>query len=373
MLNFQNSMSNIRQRGVQCVLSMSALLLLAACGGGSSSNPEPTTGGGNGGGVSALAAPSHVQIVVQGQDKQGLSNGAFPKDPHHLTIAWQSVSGATSYNIYRSVDQGPYTFHASVSEAAAKSAYSSYVANSGQFEHRTDVNSAFQDTAATNAVGSYGAYISNGQLWPPGVDGVYHAPDAKGTYFMPNVGYTYKVSAVGAGGEGAKSSDSMAIFFAGGGKVMNHPNGLFNGELVYQDTGAVGPSPLGYTTHAKWTTSIGSYINPYAGGGAVDGNLSVKGFNYLVLNVQAAQSGSSFTLSPEIAGDRPLLKWPGLQSSAYGTLVKDQWVTLKIPLSDLMVDQVGGTNAPQFAFYKVTLDSHRLHETYWLEWYFSVN
>jgi hypothetical protein len=139
------------------------------------------------------------------------------------------------------------------------------------------VNSAYQDTAATNAVGSYGAYISNGQLRSPGSNGVYHAPDANGTYFMPNVGYTYKVSAVGTGGEGALSTDSIAIFFAGGGKVMNHPDGYFNGTIAYKDTGAPGASPLGYTTNAKWTTSnTNSYINPYAGGGAVDGNFSVK-------------------------------------------------------------------------------------------------
>jgi len=319
------------------------------------------------------ATPTKVQIVLQGQDKQEQSNGALPQNANHLTIAWHSVSGATSYRIYRSVDQGSYTLYAQVSASSATSAYSSYVSNSGGYDYQTDVDSAYQDTAATNCVGSYGAYISNGQLRSPGVGGVYHAPDGNGTYFMPNVGYTYKVSAVGAGGESAQSSDSIAIFFANGAKVTNHPNGYFNGSIGYKDTGATGASPLGYTTNAKWTTSsTNSYINPYAGGGAVDGNLSVKGFNYLVLNVQAAQDGSSFTMMPEIAGDTPLLP-SALSSTNYGTLVKNQWVQLKIPLADLMIDRVGGLNARQYAFYKVTMDSHKANETYWIEWYFSVN
>ena len=312
----------------------------------------------------ATAAPTRVQIVVQGQDKQEQSNGALPQSANHLTLAWQSVSGATSYNIYRSVDDGAYTRYASVSASAATSAYRRYVSSSGGYDHQTDVDSAYQDTAATNNVGSCGYYIGNG---------VAKAPNASGVYFMPNVGYTYKVSAVGANGEGALSTDSMAIFFANGLEIMNHQNGWFNGNLSIKDTGATGPSPLGYTTNAKWTTtSTSTYINPFTGGGAVDGNFSVKGFKYLVLNVQAAQAGSSFTIEPEIAGDQTLLK-TNLSSSAYGTLVANQWVQLKIPLSDLMVDQLGGTNAQQYAFYKITMDSHRAGETYWLEWYFSVN
>jgi hypothetical protein len=75
---------------------------------------------------------------------------------------------------------------------------------------------------------------------------------------------------------------------------------------------------------------------------------------------------------PEIAGDTPLLK-SALSSTTYGTLIKNQWVKLKIPLSDLMTDQLGGLNAQQYAFYKVTLDSHKANEAYWVEWYFSVN
>jgi hypothetical protein len=304
-----------------------------------------------------------VQIVLQGQDKQEQSHSALPQNTNHLTLAWHSVSGAKSYNIYRSVDQGSYKLYANVTAAVATSAYSSYVSNSGGYDHQTDVDSAYQDTAATNCVGSYGKQISNG---------VALAANSNGVYFMPNIGYTYKVSAVGAGGEGGLSTDSIAVFFANGLEIMNHPNGWFNGNLSIKDAGAVGASPLGYTYSAKWTTTDAiTFVNPFTGGGGVDGNVSVKGFNYLILNVQAAQAGSSFTLAPELVGDQALLTtYPS--TSSYGTLLQNQWVQLKIPLADLMTDKIG-TNAQQFAFYKVTIDSHKANETYWLEWYFSVN
>jgi hypothetical protein len=324
--------------------------------------------------LSALGAPTKVQLVLQGQDKQEQSNGALPQNADHLSIAWKSVAGATSYNIYRSVDQGAYTLYTTVTPAAAASAYSSYVTNSGTYDYVDDVDCAFQDTAATNCVGSYGAQISNGQLRSPGVAGVYHAPDANGFYFMPNVGYTYKVTAVNAAGESALSADSFAAFIVGGKRIMNHPNGYFNGTINYQDTGCPVASPLGHTTNAKWTTSsTNSYVNPYAGGGAVDGNFSTKGFNFLVLNIYPAQAGSAFTMAPEIAGDTVLRTATSMSATPYGTLVANQWNTLKIPLADLMLDQIGGKNAVQHAFYKVTYDTHVANEAYWIEWYFSVN
>lgn len=323
--------------------------------------------------ASLLAAPTKVQLVVQGQPKQEQSNGALPNNPNELSMAWKSVAGATSYNIYRSANQGAYTLYTNVSAATAATAYSSYVTNSSPYDYVADVDCAYQDTVATNCVGSYGVQITNGTLRSPGVAGVYHPPDASGFYFTPNVGYTYKVSAVNGAGEGTLSIDSIASFIVSGLKIMNHPNGYFNGNIDYLNTGCPATSPLGYTTNAKWTTSnTNSYINPYAGGGAVDGNFSTKGFNYFILNIYPAQSGSSFTMAPEIAGDTVLLTATSISSTPYGTLVANQWNTLKVPLSDLMIDQIGGQGAVQHAFYKVTFDSHVANEAYWIEWYFSV-
>lgn len=240
------------------------------------------------------------------------------------------------------------------------------MAHSGTSDHQTNVDSAYQDTAATKC-------MSN----PGGWDSSIKDLAALNLLNRESHGYTYKVAAVDAqGAQSAQSTDSIAIFFAGGLKIMNHPQGLFNGTLNYKDTGAVGASPLGYTTHALMTTDAGRYINPYSGGGAIDMNLNVKGFNYLILNVQAAQNGSTFTMIPEVAGDTLLLpdRQSNLLTSApYGTLVKDKWVTFKIPLTDLLTDGKWRTGALYPEFYKITLQSDQWHHRFWMEWYFSVN
>ncbi|MFT3905543.1 MAG: hypothetical protein QM718_04475 [Steroidobacteraceae bacterium] len=318
---------------------------------GSSSSSSSSSGSTSTG---SLSAPSNVQIVLQGQDAQEQSNSAVPTQPNHLTIAWKSVTGATSYKIYRSVNQGSYALYATVSASAATTAYSSYVSKSGNYDYQTNVDSAYQDTAATNSVG-----------YPK-------TADSAGTYFPNNVGYTYKVSAVDADGEGTLSTDSIAIYFAGGLQITNESQ--FDGVVDFADTTASVASPLGYTTNAKWSVSSGHTITGiYSGHGAVDQNFCLKGFNYLILSVMAGQSGSSFRIGTELSGDQALLT-ADLSSTSYNTLVANQWVTFKIPLSDLMIDQVGGTDAPQYAFYKYILSTpSSATQTFWLESYFSVN
>lgn len=130
------------------------------------------------------------------------------------------------------------------------------MAHSGTSDHQTNVDSAYQDTDATKCVSNTGGWDSS-------------IKDLAVLVLLnrESHGYTYKVAAVDAqGAQSAQSTDSIAIFFAGGLKIMNHPQGLFNGTLNYKDTGAVGASPLGYTTHALMTTDAGRYINPYSGG-----------------------------------------------------------------------------------------------------------
>lgn len=323
-------------------------------------------------GGSGLAAPLRVQVILQGQDQQEQSNGGLPQNANHMSIGWKSVAGATSYNIYRSVDKGTYSFYANVTATTAASNYSTYVTNSSTYDYVNDIDCAYQDTSATNCVGSYGVQVTNGTLRSPGSGGVWHQPDANGTWFMPNVGYTYKVSAVNASGEGTISPDCIAVFFANGKEIHNHQNGWFNGNLVIADTTCPATSPLGYTTNVKWTTdSTYTYVNPFTGSSAVDGNFSVKGFNYIIMNIYSAQTGGQFTIGPELLGDTTILTTnPNITS--FGTLTANAWSTVKIPLSSLLIDQIGGTNAPQYDWYKVTIDSHTSGQTYWLEWYWSV-
>ncbi len=314
------------------------------------------------------SVPENVQIILEGQDKQGDSTFNVTQ-PNHLTIGWLSVAGATSYNIYRSVNQGGYgsTPYATVSASTATAAYSSYVRNStngnsspsypnGVYNHQTNIDSAYQDTAATNATQS----SNEGP-----VNGIYY----------PNTGYTYKVSAIVNGVESALSSDSIFIFFANGLRIGCED--VFGGSMNWTVANPAGSvSPLGFSNSTLWTSGGGSlqYANPYAGAGASFHLLSVAGFNYLHFNVYPMQSGSTIGYGTEINGD--IQMYPG-NLSLPGPLIANQWNAIKLPLSTVMLFTATGSAATgyqQTAYYKDTwtTDSNTPQQFY-LEIYFSVD
>jgi hypothetical protein len=155
-----------------------------------------------------------------------------------VTIGWSSVAGAASYNVYRSVNQGPYSKYATVTAKTASAAYGDYVAKSGMCDvggsnipcpYQTSVDSAYQDTAATNAVAS--------AVGPRPV-------------YWPNTGYTYKVSAVVDGEEGALSTDSILVFFANGLRIGCED--VFDPGTMAWSEAAPATSPMGYSTAARW-------------------------------------------------------------------------------------------------------------------------
>ncbi len=339
---------------------------IASAGNASITVSNPTPGGGTSSAASftisnvvAGSAPTQVQILLQGQDAQGEDQNDTlpPENANHITIGWLSVPGASSYNIYRSVSKGGYgsTPYASVAASSAASAYSSYVSNSGSYPYVTTVNSAWQDTAAMNAVG-----------YPKGSGPV---------YFGNAVGYTYKVSAVVGGVEGPPSTDSILVLFANGTRVMGQD--IFNGSITWNTTGPGTPSPLGFNNASLWNVSPALIlINPYVGVGGYEYNLTVAGFNYMVVNMYTASSGGPFTfrLGPELSGDQALLSGAGYFTPE-PTLTAGTWQTIKIPLSQYLIDQLGGTNALQSSYYKTTIvcDQNSASPEIYLEWYFSVN
>lgn len=287
-----------------------------------------------------------VQIILQGGTQQGANqpgeNAASYSitAPNSQTIGFKSVAGATAYNIYRSVTttpgvNSPYTLYASsISAASVASGYASYLSNSGSWGIAPGIDSVWQDTAATGCV--------SGTVGP-----------TTGYYYGPTTGYTYKVTAVVGGVEGAQSASSIMVFIANGQRIMCQD--LFNTESqVTWDAPNPGvASPLGFarSTLFEFLTSGGAatpYLNPYTGASCVQWNLSVAGFNYLVLDVYPVTPvpPNVFTYSTEIDGDL-FLYAPGVLG--YQQPAQNQWTQYKFPLSSFMTPAAGSSTAPSAA------------------------
>lgn len=319
--------------------------------GGAAGYPVVAQGGGS--------SPTNVQVVLTSLDAASTAF-SLPVQPNHQTVAWKSVAGASSYNVYaqdyasnefNNSISTPYRVIQNVTAALAASGYSSYVSGntSGGFASVNVVDSAFHDINCPVVV---------------------NPTKGTGPVYFQCSGRTYQISAIVGGIEGARSNDSYMVFFAGGQQIMCQ--GTFNGNLVFSDNTAPIASPLGFTSNALWTpVNNGDLINPFSGIGCYGQLMSLVGLNFMIINMLTNTAGRSFALGPEIKGDQPVLI-SNLNSTSYGTLSVGQWTQIKIPLNQLYIDQQGGTNALQDAFYKVTLVSNG-GANLWLEWYFTVN
>lgn len=321
----------------------------------------------------ALAAPTQVQLILQGQAKAQDAQNGVPTQPSFATIGWKSVVGATSYNIYRNTATSgttpSYSFYASVSAAAGASAYSSYVTGQGTNPIQTAVNCAYLDTAATNIV--------TFNFTTPGKTGT--GPNPSGVYF-PNNAYTYKVSAVVSGVESALSADSIIVFFANGQEIMC--DGFFNvnGTFNFGDTTCPAVSPLGNTKNALWAlNSSGTIVNPFTGNGCTSQQLGINGYNFLNVAFYPKQTGSTMNFGVEIAGDFNLTP-SVLHLSSYGPtpMPGNVWTIYKLPLSSVQFNTETSPNAQQTTFYKITwvtlrTGSNQPNEEYWMEQWMSVS
>jgi hypothetical protein len=152
---------------------------------------------------------------------------------------------------------------------------------------------------------------------------------------------------------------------------------VFNGSITWNVPGPGTTSPLGFNKASLWNVSPSLIlINPYVGVGGYEYNLTVAGYNYMVINMYTSSSGGPFTfrLGPELSGDQAILSGPGYYTPE-PTLTAGSWQTFKIPLSQYLIDQLGGTNALQSSYYKTTIvcDQNNASPEIYLEWYFSVN
>lgn len=376
------------------------------------------------------ASPTNVQLIVQGQIGANFNSGtSTPAQPNYCSIGWQSVSGATSYNVYRRVNGGAFSLYASVSASAAATNYSTYVTDQGAFATLTNINCAYQDTSATgcangtkgnalNATASYtnGSNVLNitaittgsvtagggigastavggiplgttinafgsGGTSGTGSTGTYqmsaNATSSQsgvtvGTVYNQNSAYNYTVTAVVSGVESAQSAVNTIPLIVNGLQIMNAGNfGVTNRTY---NTAAPSTTPLGFSRCTVWqfdTTNGDNAIGFYTGNSGVNQNIGIGGMQYLVVNVYPSVTGrQGLTLGTEIQGDQVL--YSIIDPTIYGGLVANTWTTWKFPLNQVYNDGAGGTNVLQTAFYKHIFANGPNNQPYYMEEYLSA-
>lgn len=270
-------------------------------------NPEVTTG--------TLGQVQNLLMDLQGQSSSNSTpSPPTPPLPNQQRLRWDVVAGATGYNIWRSVNGGAFTLY------------------------DTSPTNSYTDLAATLCVnGTAGA-----------------GPD-----FYPANVYRYKIAATAPGfTTGLLSATQSCIYYANG--VQEHTGGDFNANMTSDYASNTGAPQGGHTLCLKNTTSgvFGDWI-PWAGNLATQWNLTIGAYNFLRLDVKAMQTGSGLQFAPIRVGDVAIQAQGGgqllIQSTAYAPLVNGVWVTLIIPLSDLMTDWTSGSGVQLHAFYKTNV------------------
>lgn len=322
------------------------------------------------------SVPTQVQIILQGQSAGNQAQNGQPTQTSYSMVGWKSVVGATSYKIYRQVYNelgvitSAYSLYATVTTAAAAAAYSNYAANLNGATQQTQCDCAYLDTAATN--------ITTFTFTTPGKTGT--GPDPNGVFY-PNLGYTYRVTAVVGTVESAQSADAFIVFSAGGFNIM--AAGDFANQTTWNDGTCPVVSPLGYTTNAlvKYISGSNNYIDWFTGNGCCAQNLGISGYNWFNLNVCAANAGMAIGIQCELAGDY-VLNTSGIDVTTWGSApTLHQWISYKIPLSTIQKNTAGGSsggtsgnNVQQRSWYKpVYLNLNNSTASAWAEAYLSVN
>jgi hypothetical protein len=378
------------------------------------------TGGGS--------VPTSVQIIRQGQNiNTATSNfscvvtgkgGGSTFEANWNWLGWQSVSGATSYNIYRATNDGSYSLYDSTTASAAASEYSMYLTgltNGGiTYDGAAGIDSAYLDTAATGVIGATSGLdfvatantngttslvitsVKSGTVAVgQGVGGpniptgttLVSGPGGAGTYTMSqaatgsatgetigavlsgNQGYTYYVTAVTSSGESAPSAFAYYPFSTNGG--LQFSNGAFNSCLIAHAT-APSKTPLGYSKALAWwavepssgpvsnsppvpsCSGYPSYLNAYSGWSGTSYNLNTAGYKYINLSVWTAASGAQLSGSAEICGDAPLVTVNATQMASYGPATLTQNGWSTYKVPLSAVYEDSTSGVTQSAFYKIT-------------------
>jgi len=269
------------------------------------------------GGTAKPAAPTGVAATVSGSS---------------IYITWYSVTGATSYNVYRSSSaSGTYTYISSVSSSAA---YDNAPLSGYNYYKITAVNSAGESPqsnytycnyssssskpssptglAASNLSGS-SIYITWYSVTGATSYNVYRSSSATGTYTQicyssqnyaydnsPLSGYNYyKVTAVNSAGESALSS-YVSYYYSGSGTTTkpSAPTGVtasLSGSSIYISWNSVS----GATSYNVYWSSSASGTYSFPVGSSTQTHIydtaPMYGYNYY--KVTAVNSAGESTLS----------------------------------------------------------------------------
>ena len=325
--------------------------------------------------------PQNVRVVSQGGGNNA-NSGNNQSNTSYYAIQWDPVASATGYNIYRSVNGGSYTLYASNVQPQTWTA--SIASNTpgakmtvtvdgtgGNIVPGTDLTGAATGIAAGTAISDrYTGANQNGTTTGTGGTGTYPLNidqtltsrsftvcvfvDTSATsccnpdYTGPNNYYDYNVTAIVSGVEGSQSNQMSMWCYKAGYTFWHGQNALPVGEEVsfgtpnsnYASTAMSGVSgvnwPLcwaydvsqGLQTGSdtpqvpEWTAELGwaqyLYLDIVPGTGTYTG-WAFDGCG----NVSRVPSGDLFGLAPQFDGF----------AYAQGSIVGNQMVTLKIPLT----------------------------------------
>lgn len=405
--------------------SLALLLLFAASAEGHRGRGAATSGGGGGG-----AAPTNVQVILEGQTGPNVIQNnqcasvtascpgwTSTYTIHFLSstpnsneqIGWENVVGASSYNIYRSVNGASYSLLANVTDSTATTNYSSYLTNQGSFAPAAGINRAYTDTTATGvqvisqyppvqvtasmtsgsnvltvtavnnntSTGTPGVINLHQGIGGPGIPvgttissfgsgtggtGTYNlsanataneTAQKYGTNYFPVTSYTYYATAVTGGVESAASPFAYIPFITNGQFICS--SGVFNGNVT---TGATAPAttPLGLSNALQWSvTPSFALINPFSGNCSPSQVLNVAGYNFISISFYTTTSGVNLTEGTETGGDNNLTNLIALSTWGPTNLVPSTWTTYKIPLNALNTDaQFSGSGIQVGSYYKTT-------------------
>lgn len=270
---------------------------------------------------SALAAPADLWVEFQGKTSYGGDDGSagVALAPNTQVLSWLAVPGATSYNLYRSVNNGAEVLYASGIPGTS-----------------------YTDTAATGCV--------NGTAGP--VNGVYYPANT----------YRYRVAAVAGSAVGLKTATGQKYYVfhgsrggqntVGGYKWWGDFNGANNTNSDYNNTGT--PNVTG----KRWyNTPVGAsaYILPVCGGIDTHWNCWIKSIGStgaLYIDILKTDVTTSLGLHGEIIGDLVMpstgVAHPNqpanLDMQAYlqnGPIVANQFFTYRIPIAVYMTPKAG--------------------------------
>lgn len=295
----------------------------------------------------SVAVPANVMIILQGQDKQGdnewgINNGNYTiTEPNYQTLGWQSVAGATSYIIYSSKTttpggtSTPYTQVATVTAAAATSAYNSYVTNStyqngwGFASIAPGINCVWQDQ---NAIG-----CTSGTLGP-----------TSDYFYGPTTGYTYTVAAVVNGVTGSQSTPSIMPLVVNGIPIFIDNSFVPASQFAFNSANPGGLlTPLGFANSVLMSMAANAggfhYSNPYTGNGCAQYNLSVAGMKYVVFNIcpQQTWGATDWGYGDEINFDEQMYVGSGGVLNLPSVPPVGVWTQYKFPIASFMTPQNG--------------------------------